>query len=227
MSLQVLKLLSPLVKHVLIFLNIAGEYKELIGENIPYRALGHGSLEEFLDYGHDFCRIARSRDGSYVIHGIATAENSHITRMVSAQRSTSKKKSRPKSAPMRRPMDLRRWDPPHQSGGGAGGRGQFKQHRGRLRDHLHITSKTYRHRRFIAATSTFSWSCTNVSMKLRNKKLIFIFWKKGEWYISLKNMLVANFFKIKKCLTWLLSKLHRISCGHARIFSMKLWWLPL
>ncbi len=109
------------------------------GQNIPYRPLGHSSLAEFLDHGHDFCRISYARDGSIVLRGIPSESNAHIAHMVSKQRSASRKK--PAKGPMRRPASRSGggggWMPPGGGGGGmrarmgGGGANLYMQQQGR------------------------------------------------------------------------------------------------
>ena len=76
-----------------------------------------------------------------------------------------------------------------------------------LKPCLHIASKmpsSKLHRRFIEASSNFSWPCTNFSMKCRWSfddsyfKLILIFLKKCERYLSSKNSCMTTKFS---CMT--------------------------
>ena len=48
------------------WINISGEYREFLGDNIPYRRLGYSTLEDFLDQNPAVCRIVRKPDGWYV-----------------------------------------------------------------------------------------------------------------------------------------------------------------
>ncbi len=78
-----------------------GCYKDIEGERIPFKTIGYSTLEDFLDQGRDFCRIAYDRQGGILIQAVPNEANAHIAHMVSKQRSSSKKKSA--RAPPRRP----------------------------------------------------------------------------------------------------------------------------
>ena len=67
----------------------SGDYRGLIGEPIPWRALGHSTLEDFLDYGRDFCRVSYAANGGIILKPVVTADTAHIAHMVSQQRNVS------------------------------------------------------------------------------------------------------------------------------------------
>ena len=103
----------------------AGEYREMIGEPIPYRKLGYSTLEEFLDQSPDLCRVSYSANG-VILHGVATEATAHVAALVARQ--STKKRSKPVKAPSRRPFS-RQWQPPttSQSFRGGGGGNQFNR----------------------------------------------------------------------------------------------------
>lgn len=112
------------------------DYRELVGEGIPYRRLGFDSLETFLTSVPDVCRISRRPTGEVVVVAVADESTKHIQDLVSKQASKSKKKAKPKR-PSRKPMQQStHWDPPQpqqQSPGGGqqhrvGGSGRFPNH---------------------------------------------------------------------------------------------------
>jgi len=99
------------------------EYRDFQGGNIPHRRLGYSTLEDFLDQNPAVCRIVRKPDGWYV-YGRPTEEDAHISRMITAQKSSSKRKAKPKPAPRPRfnPAQQRLWSPtPGFQGNPAGG----------------------------------------------------------------------------------------------------------
>lgn len=104
-----------------------GDYREIIGTNIPYRDLGHTTLEEFLDHAQDTCRVTNTSQG-YVLHGVATLETAHIAALV-AKQAPKKRKNKPIMMPGRRPQSRGMWHPTPfvaRGGGVRGGRGGFR-----------------------------------------------------------------------------------------------------
>ena len=93
------------------------DYKSIVGEGIPYRKLGHTSLEEFVDHARDVCRISYGSSGQVMLHAVTTERTAHIASMVASQRST-QKKPKPVS---RRPFMQRTWQPPAESNRGRSG----------------------------------------------------------------------------------------------------------
>ena len=64
------------------------DYREIVGENIPYRNLNFNSLQDFLAAVPDVCRL----DGYDMVSAVAGVANSHIKDMVSKQKITATKK---------------------------------------------------------------------------------------------------------------------------------------
>ena len=92
----------------------AGEYREMIGEPIPYRKMGYSTLDEFLDQSPDLCRVGFTPNG-VVLHAVATEATAHVAALVSHQRNT-KKRAKPVKPPSRRPFtSARQWQPPTSS----------------------------------------------------------------------------------------------------------------
>ena len=113
------------------------DYRDLVGEGIPYRRLGYETLENFLTSVPDVCKISRKPTGEVVVVAVADENTRHIQDLVSRQATKSKKKAKPKR-PSRKPMQQStHWDPPQQQQQPAvqqrvGGSGRFpSQQRGR------------------------------------------------------------------------------------------------
>ena len=67
--------LPDLLINLLLF---SGEYRNLVGENIPYRNLGYGALQDFLEDSKAVCKVAYAQDGSAIVRGVGSDETSHI-----------------------------------------------------------------------------------------------------------------------------------------------------
>ena len=110
------------------------DYRDLVGEGIPYRRLGYETLENFLNSVPDVCKISRRPTGEVVVSAVADETTRHIQDLVSRQTSKSKKKTKPKR-PTRKPMtQSTHWDPPQQAQQTqqrVGGSGRFPSQRGR------------------------------------------------------------------------------------------------
>ena len=107
------------------------DYRDLVGEGIPYRRLGYETLENFLNSVPDVCKISRRPTGEVVVSAVADETTRHIQELVSRQTSKSKKKTKPKR-PTRKPLQQStHWDPPQQTQQRVGGSGRFPNQRGR------------------------------------------------------------------------------------------------
>jgi len=73
------------------------DYRELVGENIPYHKLNFSSLQDFLAAVPDVCRL----DSYDMVSAVAGVANSHIKDMVSKQKITGTKKRNRGYKPMR------------------------------------------------------------------------------------------------------------------------------
>ena len=62
------------------------DYRETVGKNIPYRSMGYGTLEDFLDQSPDMCRISYNSTGGIMLHGVATEATAHVAALVARQR---------------------------------------------------------------------------------------------------------------------------------------------
>ena len=63
---------------MLAFFFVSGDYRDLIGESIPFRKFGFGSLYEFLDSARAYCRVGTDRDGSMVARAVADEDTQHL-----------------------------------------------------------------------------------------------------------------------------------------------------
>ena len=85
------------------------DYREVIGEEIPYEELGFNSLTSFINSIPDVVTVSRTRDGRTMLYAVANQETQHIVKMVSRQRTTrsagnlavqqSKRRAPPKKIP--------------------------------------------------------------------------------------------------------------------------------
>uniref|UniRef100_A0A7N9AZL6 Tudor domain containing 7 b n=1 Tax=Mastacembelus armatus TaxID=205130 RepID=A0A7N9AZL6_9TELE len=73
---------------------LQSEYKELAGEHIPHKQMGHNQLETLLASMPSVVRMERSRSGEMVYFASGAYETAHIAKVVARQRS-SKKTGRP------------------------------------------------------------------------------------------------------------------------------------
>ncbi|XP_040564826.1 tudor domain-containing protein 7 [Lepeophtheirus salmonis] len=93
------------------------DYKDLVGDNIPFRSLGHNTLTDFFSKARDVCRIMET-NGRIIIHPVATESTHHIDNLVSHQKKSSAKggKRRVQSqyglSAGRRPNQRSNWIPP-------------------------------------------------------------------------------------------------------------------
>ena len=68
------------------------DYRELVGTDLPYRALGFPSISSLLAALHDVCAVVR-RGGQPTVVGVAGTDTAHIKDMVDRQ-STKRQGSR-------------------------------------------------------------------------------------------------------------------------------------
>ncbi|KAL7375178.1 hypothetical protein ABVT39_013255 [Epinephelus coioides] len=73
---------------------LQSEYKELTGEQIPYKQMGHNHLDALLASMPSVVRTERSRSGETVCFASGANETAHLAKVVARQRS-SKKTGRP------------------------------------------------------------------------------------------------------------------------------------
>ena len=89
---------------------VSEEYKDIIGENIPWRKLGYSTFDDFVKKNRQLFRIDIKGDGSVWVHAVPTEETQHIRNMVSMQKYKKRASTKPK--PARRPLNTQRWSPP-------------------------------------------------------------------------------------------------------------------
>ncbi|XP_028998401.1 tudor domain-containing protein 7B isoform X1 [Betta splendens] len=73
---------------------LQAEYKELTGEQIPHKQMGHNHLDAFLANVPSVVRVERSRSGEMLYFASGASETGHTAKVVARQR-TSKKTGRP------------------------------------------------------------------------------------------------------------------------------------
>uniref|UniRef100_A0A8C4UWR4 Tudor domain containing 7 n=1 Tax=Falco tinnunculus TaxID=100819 RepID=A0A8C4UWR4_FALTI len=80
---------------------LQGEYKSLTGEWIPFRHLGHGTLEGYLESIPAVVRMEENKMGQVICHAVACSETVPIAQLVARQRSSKKKMGRQVNCQMR------------------------------------------------------------------------------------------------------------------------------
>nr|XP_033339586.1 tudor domain-containing protein 7-like isoform X1 [Megalopta genalis]XP_033339587.1 tudor domain-containing protein 7-like isoform X1 [Megalopta genalis] len=76
----------------LTFDNLSRDYEMLLDENIPFKKLGYPTLADFLNIVPGI--KTREREGEYFIQAIPTSKSAHISKLVSQQKTTTKKPTR-------------------------------------------------------------------------------------------------------------------------------------
>uniref|UniRef100_A0A8C3IJ55 Tudor domain-containing protein 7 n=1 Tax=Chrysemys picta bellii TaxID=8478 RepID=A0A8C3IJ55_CHRPI len=80
---------------------LQGEYKSLTGDWIPFKQLGHATLEEYLKTVPGVVKIEINKMGEITCHGVACAETVRIAQLVACQRSSKRKMGRQVNCQMR------------------------------------------------------------------------------------------------------------------------------
>ncbi|XP_065512912.1 tudor domain-containing protein 7 isoform X5 [Caloenas nicobarica] len=80
---------------------LQSEYKSLTGEWIPFRQLGHGTLEGYLESIPRVVRMEGNKMGEVICHAVACSETFPIAQLVARQRSSKKKMGRQVNCQMR------------------------------------------------------------------------------------------------------------------------------
>ncbi|TFJ97100.1 NADH dehydrogenase [Platysternon megacephalum] len=80
---------------------LQGEYKSLTGDWIPFKQLGHSTLEEYLKTVPGVVKIEINKMGEITCHGVACAETVRIAQLVACQRSSKRKMGRQVNCQMR------------------------------------------------------------------------------------------------------------------------------
>ena len=93
------------------------DYREVVGDVIPFKELGYPTLAEFLCAIPDVVMVGQSRDGQLVLYATPDERTEHISRMVSKQKSGNKvptyvqpppkRKAPPKRVPAEFPAQLK------------------------------------------------------------------------------------------------------------------------
>ncbi|XP_072175708.1 tudor domain-containing protein 7B-like [Diadema setosum] len=104
------------------------EFKELLGQDIPYTDNGFPSLEAYLRSMPKVVSIRRDPSGQITCHGVANEETEHLDRLVKKQKST-KKKGKPARLPrFSAPANRQRRPPPHNFRGNPHPQQHFHHH---------------------------------------------------------------------------------------------------
>ena len=88
----------------------SGEYRDIIGENIPWQKLGYQTFDDFVNRNPQLCRLEVKGDGTVWVHAVPNAETQHIRNLVSMQKNKKRASAKPK--PARRPLNTQKWSPP-------------------------------------------------------------------------------------------------------------------
>ncbi|XP_067409438.1 tudor domain-containing protein 7 isoform X2 [Emydura macquarii macquarii] len=80
---------------------LQGEYKSLTGDWIPFKQLGHSTLDGYLKSVPGVVRIETNKMGEITCHAVACAETVRIAQLVARQRSSKRKMGRQVNCQMR------------------------------------------------------------------------------------------------------------------------------
>ncbi|XP_074021953.1 tudor domain-containing protein 7 isoform X1 [Numenius arquata] len=80
---------------------LQGEYKSLTGDWIPFRHLGHGTLQGYLESIPGVVRMEGNKMGEVICHAVACSETVPIAQLVARQRSSKRKMGRQVNCQMR------------------------------------------------------------------------------------------------------------------------------
>uniref|UniRef100_A0A8C7E4J1 Tudor domain-containing protein 7 n=1 Tax=Naja naja TaxID=35670 RepID=A0A8C7E4J1_NAJNA len=83
------------------FSYLQGEYKSLTGDWIPFKQLGHATLEGYLKSIPGVVRIEFSKSGEVTCHAVVCQETARIAKLVACQRTSKKKSKRQVNCQMR------------------------------------------------------------------------------------------------------------------------------
>ncbi|XP_008117618.2 tudor domain-containing protein 7 isoform X1 [Anolis carolinensis] len=83
------------------FSRLQGEYKSFTGEMIPFRQLGHPSLEGYLKSIPRFVKFEAGKSGEVICHAVVCQETAGIAQLVACQRTSKKKTVRQVNCRMR------------------------------------------------------------------------------------------------------------------------------
>ncbi|XP_010724491.1 tudor domain-containing protein 7 isoform X1 [Meleagris gallopavo] len=88
-------------KHGIPLSELQGEYRSLTGEWIPFRNLGHATLEAYVASIPGVVRIERNKTGEVTCHAVACPETMQIAQLVARQSSLKKKTGKQVNCRMR------------------------------------------------------------------------------------------------------------------------------
>ncbi|XP_052557391.1 tudor domain-containing protein 7 isoform X1 [Tympanuchus pallidicinctus] len=88
-------------KHGIPLSELQGEYRSLTGEWIPFRHLGHATLEAYVASIPGVVRIERNKTGEVTCHAVACPETMQIAQLVARQSSLKKKTGKQVNCRMR------------------------------------------------------------------------------------------------------------------------------
>ena len=126
------------------------DYRQMNGKEVPYRDIGHRSLDDFIMSIPDVVRVAMGPTGMVTFYPIATKETEHIMNMIRKQKKPSIKKGVMPSAIMARKTPVKMSSFSRRSAGfgarhtprGGGGGGWNRKPQGLQRlimyNHIHV-----------------------------------------------------------------------------------------
>ncbi|XP_063150883.1 tudor domain-containing protein 7 [Candoia aspera] len=83
------------------FSHLQGEYKSLTGDWIPFKQLGHATLEGYLKSMPGVVRIEIGKSGEVTCHAVVCQETARIAQLVACQRTSKRKSKRQVNCQMR------------------------------------------------------------------------------------------------------------------------------
>ncbi|XP_053152820.1 tudor domain-containing protein 7 [Hemicordylus capensis] len=83
------------------FSRLQGEYKSLTGDWIPFKQLGHPTLEDYVKSVPGVVRVEISKSGEVICHAVTCQETARIAQLVARQRTSKRKVSRAVNCRMR------------------------------------------------------------------------------------------------------------------------------
>ncbi|XP_044295511.1 tudor domain-containing protein 7 isoform X2 [Varanus komodoensis] len=83
------------------FSRLQGEYKSLTGDWIPFKQLGHPTLEGYIKSIPGVVRIEIGKSGEVICHAVVCQETARIAQLVACQRTSKRKSSRQVNCRMR------------------------------------------------------------------------------------------------------------------------------
>ena len=83
------------------------DYRQMNGKEVPYREVGHGTLEEFIRSIPDVVRVGMGPTGLVTFYPVATKETQHIVNLIKRQKKPPVRKAVIPSAIMARKTPIK------------------------------------------------------------------------------------------------------------------------